>query len=96
MAWKRRSTTTYTSIDVDLDGFDVEQLLQGLIDSHVLTEAEAEMIAARKPGAAANTLVLGEPDELSEARWHLAGGRKGEAVIHLERYLGREWLGVLS
>lgn len=97
-AWKRRSTTTSTSIDVDLCDFDTDQLLQALIDDGAISEGEAAAIKARggvrdldKPS------VIGvQPDHVDDAWNELIRGRKGEALHHIERALGNQWIGRLS
>ncbi|MGN7738275.1 hypothetical protein [Ensifer sp. 22564] len=94
MAWKRRSTST--SVDVDLEDFDTEQLLQGLIDGKVISEAEAEMLSKRSSVHAGQLEFSGAvADELTIARQYLHRGNREEAIIHLERFLGREWIGAL-
>ena len=98
MPWKRRYTQA--SIDVDLDEFDEEQLLQGLIDAKWLSEAEAEAILGRARLAEKSPspfMVAGDPaSELETARDYLRRGMRAEARLHLERFLGCDWMGVLQ
>ena len=98
MAWKRKHTQA--SIEVDLDEFEEEQLLQGLIDAKWLSEAEAEAIVARARLADKSPspfMVAGNPvSELDTARDYLRRGMRAEARVHLERFLGRDWMGVLQ
>jgi hypothetical protein len=94
MAWKRRSTSV--SVDVDLDDFSAEQLLQGLIDAKWISEEEAETIKTRSPGAK----LIGAPnpvgEDLENARRALRRGNKSEALHFIEYHLGREWIGTLQ
>lgn len=97
MAWKRQYT--HTSIDVDLDEFSNEELLQGLINARWISEEEAEAIALRaKKNDLSERVLAGTPDSdaLYEAHWELHRGRIYEAKVHLERFLGHDWLGVLA
>lgn len=97
MAWKRVCKST--SVDVDLIEFNNDQLLQGLIDSKWLTESEAEAIKARAArNERASTVLESAPatEELAEATADIRRGRKSEALIHLERFLGRDWIGRLQ
>lgn len=94
MAWRRRGT----SIDVDLSDFDDEQLLQQLIDSRWITEAEAEAITVRAKNRECRAAVLSsgpDADALTKAKDELNRGRVDEARLYLERFLGSEWNGVL-
>lgn len=93
MTWRTKST----SVDIDISEFDAEQLLQGLIDAGWLTGDEAEAIEARGRDRSKALSFLGGADtEFEDARWHLSNGRRREAAVHLERFLGREWIGVLA
>lgn len=98
MAWKKQRTTVSVRVDTDLDDFSEEQMLQGLIDAGWITENEAEVITARKAADDKRTAIkiAGDEDELQEARDNLRRGNKSEAFIHLERFLGREWSGLLQ
>lgn len=94
MAWRRRGT----SIDVDLRDFDEEQLLQQLVDSTWITEAEAEAITVRANNRKCWAAVLSsgpDADALAKAIDELHRGRVDEARLYLERFLGSEWNGVL-
>lgn len=98
-AWKRRSTENTVSVDVDLSDFDTDQLLQALIDDGAISEGEAAAIKARgrrlgdveKP-----SVIRVQPDHVDEAWNELIRGRKGEALHHIERALGNQWIGRLS
>lgn len=97
MAWKKRYPSI--SIDVDLDEFEVPDLLQGLIDNRVLSEAEAERIFIRhnrREKAEALKLDVGvvSPD-LEDATHDMRCGRLIDAKLKLERALGWEWSGKL-
>lgn len=106
MAWKRQRTSQNVSVDadVDLDQFSEKQLLQALIDASWISEEEAEVIETRSSVKGAKTGIgtlekaaaLDEDDELYEARTQLRRGNKSEALIHLERFLGRDWIGALQ
>jgi hypothetical protein len=98
MAWKRQNTHTSVSVDCDLADFSEEQLLQGLIDAKWVTEQEAEALRLRKAKDEKTPVVFAGTDvaELDEARDFLRRGNRSEAVIHLERFLGREWSGMLQ
>lgn len=95
MAWKRQDTST--SIDVDLGDFSYAQLLQALIDGSVISESEAEQIQKRAKDLSKPVLSK-QPDtwELDVASEYLRRGNRDEAVLHLERYLGRDWVGTLQ
>ncbi|MQU72373.1 hypothetical protein [Sinorhizobium meliloti] len=96
MAWRRQSTSV--SVDVDLDDFDEMQLLQGLIDAKWISQAEAEAIAARASISerSINISTGADFDLLDRARQYLRMGNRQEAIIHLERFLGRDWMGALQ
>jgi hypothetical protein len=105
MAWKRQRTSQSVSVnaDVDLDDFSEKQLLQALIDASWISEEEAEAIETRSSAkgakAAIGTLEKAaalDDDELYEARTQLLRGNRSEALIHLERFLGRDWIGTLQ
>lgn len=105
MAWKRQRTSQSVSVDadVDLDDFSEKQLLQALIDASWISEEEAEAIETRSSLKGAKTAIgaLEKTDtlddaELHEARDQLRRGNKSEALIHLERFLGRDWIGELQ
>lgn len=97
MAWKIQRTSKSVSVDVELDDFSNEELLQGLIDSKWVTETEAEAIRIRSSKCASSSIFKStDAEELDSARDELLRGRRSEALIHLERFLGREWQGVLQ
>lgn len=95
MSWKRHSTSIRADVEVSLDEFSDEQLLQGLVDSKLITEPEAESILRRASitGLFRDRLL---EDEFSIALHEITVGRRHEAMIHLERALGREWIGRLA
>lgn len=101
MVWKRKRTDTSVDVEVSLDEFDETQLLQALIDAKWIDEKEAEAIEKRASRTAVDSgksifsANVADAEELSEARDNLRRGRKAEALIHLERFLGREWSGML-
>lgn len=94
MAWKRRSTSRSIDTEVELSDFDPEQLLQALINYGLLTEDEAAAVAAR--GDRCSLLDEIAPTELEVARMDLRVGRRTDALIHLERALGNEFIGRLT
>lgn len=102
--WQYQSTeiSTDATVDVDLNDFSEDQLLQGLIDSGWLREEEAEIIRQRAENpktSGPRAILFANPfdaDELEVATSELLGGRKGEALIRLERLLGHAWAGVLA
>jgi hypothetical protein len=95
MTWRRQSTSV--SVDVDLDDFSCEQMLQGLIDAKWLTAEEASAITARSSSAEPLSIGLSDRqgDDLHDARRFLRMGNRQEALIYLERFLGRDWIGAL-
>ena len=97
-AWKRRSTKKSVSVDTDLSDFDTDQLLQALIDDGSISEGEAVAIKARGSvrGGEKPSVIRVQPDDVAEAWNELIRGRKGEALHHIERALGNQWIGRLS
>lgn len=94
MPWKRRSTSVWIDTDVHLDSFDTGQLLQELISRSIISETDATKLLEReKPDF---YQAPKEPEELDVARYELVNGRRGEAIVHIERALGREFIGRLS
>jgi hypothetical protein len=91
---------TYTSVDIELDDFDKEQLLQALIDANWLSEEEATAIALRASRKSKDKISVISDGAISEeyqiACDEMRSGRKHEAIVHVERYLGREWIGKLQ
>ncbi|MGO8242993.1 hypothetical protein [Rhizobium johnstonii] len=99
MGWKRKDTSQNLSVyaDIDLADFEEVQLVQALIDAKWLSEEEAEAIEKRASlKETRNIFVNSVDDELDEARTQLRRGNKSEALIHLERFLGRDWIGELQ
>lgn len=99
MAWRRLATERHVYVDLQ-DDFSNPQLLQGLIDAEWISEVEAEAIATRAAAKEKAAKVLEIPHDgradLTIATDYLRRGLVGEARIHLERALGRDWFGVLS
>jgi hypothetical protein len=94
MSWKRQSTSVTVDAECGLDEFGTGQLLQELINRAIITEAAAAVLLRRE---GVEQLPKGiDGNELCEAREELLRGRRREALIHLERALGREWLGALQ
>lgn len=103
MAWKKVTTTLKVcrefTVEMDLTEIEAETLLQPLIDAELLSEKEAEQILRRAEDIVDD---LGfstaeiDPDELEAARAELMGGRRGEALIHLELALGGDFTGRLA
>jgi hypothetical protein len=96
MAWKRQRTKKEVDIDVCLSDFDEVQLLQALIDAGWVSEHEADLIQKRSSTDGDGIFANGVADELLSASDYLKRGNKQEAIIHLERFLGRDWIGVLQ
>jgi hypothetical protein len=101
MAWRRRSTFESVDVDVDVDDFETAVLLQALIEQQMISEDEAEAILSRngiKRGEK-GTILKGPTrfpsDEFEMAEEEIRRGRVVEALIHVERFLGREWIGRL-
>lgn len=97
MNWKVQRTSRRVDVEANLDDFDELQLLQALIDAKWLTENEASAIQKRAATKEkTNVLASADADELLEASDHLRRGNRHEALIHLERFLGRDWIGALQ
>lgn len=97
MAWKRQYTSNSISVDVDLDEFDELELLQGLINAKWISETEAEAISKRAKTRDVKAIPMdADGAELSCALDCIRIGQKHEALIHLERFLGREFMGRLA
>lgn len=97
MAWKRRSTTVNVNAEVELSDVDKDSLLQALVDANYITKEEAEAIsnrATKKSPFHIEDVFLA--DELERARFYARIGRKSDALHHVENYLGRDWIGLLS
>jgi hypothetical protein len=94
MGWQRKSTTQETYVEIDLDDFEDDELLQELIDRNKITEAEAKAINARKDFCAER--IFPEPEGVKTAREALLRGDKSEALIFIERALGRDFIGRLA
>lgn len=95
--WKSKGTSC--SVDVEIDEFSEEQMLQGLIDAGWISKEEAAAIKARG-GKLENRVSLGtvasENDDLYRAKTAIARGDKSEALHYIEYHLGRDWIGVLQ
>ncbi|MBO9458957.1 hypothetical protein [Labrenzia sp. R5_0] len=99
MSWKRVGTSTRSDVEVDLDDFSAEQLLQELIDRNWLSEAEALAIKSRgREGrkAAVSLMRHMSSDDLKIARDEARCGRVAEARIYLSRALGRDFDNVFA
>lgn len=95
MVWKKQSTDT--DVTVDLGDFNVEQLLQHLIDGDYITEVEAEMIMNREDLETDVAPIPGVDTDCIEQAWNLViRGDKHEALVWIERALGGEWIGRLA
>lgn len=99
MAWNRLATERHVYVDLQ-DDFTNPQLLQGLIDAGWISEIEAEAIVKRAAAKEKAAKVIehqhdGRAD-LAIATDYLHRGLIAEARIHLERALGRDWIGVLT
>ncbi len=93
-AWKRRSTCTdvRTTVEVDLDEFSDDQLLQELINRDVLTETAAVALLNKASATTETPAAVGYPD-LTRAWDEIVMGRRDEALVYVERFLGRDWIG---
>ncbi|MCS0459487.1 hypothetical protein [Rhizobium favelukesii] len=98
MSWKRQRTSQRIDVEADLDDFDELQLLQALIDAKWISEDEAAAIEKRAATIAASAAIFasGGADDFQEATACLRRGNRHEALIHLERFLGRDWIGQLQ
>lgn len=94
MAWKPVSTDAY--ITVDLEEFDDEALIQELINREYLTECEAQRIFERDGMEEDWDVPDVDMNEISTAWEYAARGNKAEALVHIERALGSEWIGRLT
>lgn len=92
--WKHRRTSTQSYVDIELVDFDDDQLLQGLIDSGRITEEEATAILARSDKSVRIIKsAVTSPEELEWAVDEMRRGNPREAMIHLERFLGHDFIG---
>lgn len=99
MAWKRKSTSISVNVDVDLDDITDEQLLQGLINSGIISEEEASTLLNRQKAGVrmtAGSLSDFDFDLLDRARISLRRHNRTDALHYIEQYLGREWIGALQ
>ncbi len=95
MGWQRKSTTQETYVEIDLDDFEDDELLQELIDRKKITEAEAEAISLRNEFGDMS-IISSQPEDLETARDALSRGDRAEALIFIERALGRDFIGRLA
>ncbi|MCS0497901.1 hypothetical protein [Ancylobacter mangrovi] len=95
MVWKQRGTIERVQVEVDLSDFDTGQLLQELIDRQIIESADAEKLLAREKITVQGT-AISPNDEICLARSELAIGRRSEALIHIERALGNDFIGRLA
>lgn len=94
MAWQRQWTSKTIDVEVDLEPFAPDELLQGLIDRKWITPDEAEAIRTRATSRekASERLHLNTcPDDIELARTEALRGRRDEAMIYLARALGRDF-----
>lgn len=82
------STTVNVDVEVDLDDFDNDDLIQELLLRGVLTRADVDELDRR------HSLTV-EPDFPIEPA-DLQGPWRREALITLERWLGSAWNGLFS
>lgn len=94
MAWKRRSTSAQTYVEVDLCDFDTAELLQALIDRKAISEAEAEGMLNREK--VQDQRLPGIQTDISIAFDEFRRGHRDEGLLYLERGLGRDWYGMLT
>lgn len=93
-----KSTSVCVDVDVDLDDFDDDDLLDELVSRGTITRPEARAISDRytadeEPHAVRHAF---DPEDVEWIRRDLIGGRREEALISIERLLGREFIGLLS
>lgn len=91
MAWKTVSTDA--DITVDLEEFNDAQLLQELIARGYIDESEADRIVNRVVNSIVNDT---DYSEIAAAWEYASRGDKNEALVHIERALGNEWIGRLT
>lgn len=91
----RRTVTKYVEVDVevdvDLDDFDDKDLIEELVSRGTITKSQGKMILRGNPVKAGVDLA-----EVEVATCEIRMGRKREALIHLERALGHDWIGRLQ
>lgn len=87
--WKRCSTSVSVDVDLDLEDFDTNQLLQELINRQIINESTAAgLLSGRKAATSAEDLLI--------ASHEIILGHKTEALIHIERALGGNFIGRLA
>lgn len=93
-------TRRYINVDIDISEFAPEQMLQGLVDAKWLSSDEMHLIAKRAEDREKQPLRFSygplDLDEVDFAAAEIAAGRRAEALIHIERALGSNWIGVLT
>lgn len=94
MAWRKVSTSHATPVEISLSNFSTKQMLQEMINRKVMPEATAEAFAAIDENG--KHLFSVDVAELEFARAELFSGRRAEALIHLERALGGDFIGRLA
>ena len=96
MGWERERTSASINIDVDLDEFKTEQLLQELMDRSVITEADAVALNGKKARTAVKQTFSIQESYLQDALEAKRRGDRSEALHRLERALGNEWFQYLT
>lgn len=98
MNWRRQSTSSHVEFEVELSEFSEPQLLQRLIDAGWLSGDEAAAIQKRAKSNDSYALPFStfDPDHLHDAHRAIMRNNRSEALHHLERFLGRDWLGRLQ
>ncbi len=85
---------------MDLEEFETRDLLQELIDRDVIDEAAAQRLLAKEqenePPSPPRPPIAPGDSEFAAALDEMRCGRRREALVHLERALGGDWLGQLS
>lgn len=81
----------FISVSVDVSDFDTDDLIDALKGRSLYPDEIAALVKIiESSGGFAPTV------ELDIAVADLLAGRRREALIHLERALGRQWIGVLT
>lgn len=87
--------TVSVDVDLDLDDFEDDELLDELVSRGALTRTQADRVSGNEPVLTAGMVVI-PADEIADILRDATAGRTHEALITLERCLGREFIGRLA
>ena len=100
MAWKPVPTTVEVETEIDAARLRTEVLLQVLVDRKIVSRREAEALLDREKSGGAKPFTLAaagiDRESLDLARDEARRGRRGEALLQLERALGGDFVGRLA